>query len=320
LKGTRIVNENGCGRENIIGGKSLNKGYIYILITALAFSTMEIVGKMISAQIDPLQMTFIRFLIGGLFLLPFALKELKKRNMKLTLEDFLFFALTGTIGIVISMSFFQLAILNTKASIVAVIFSTNSVFTIPFAYIFLKEKLNKRMFLALIISIVGIILIFNPFSVTPDVKGIFLAFIAAVTFALYGVISKIRIEKYGGLILNSFSFIIGDMILLLVLLYFDVPIIGGINQGNILHILYLGVFVTGIGYLCYFEAMKHTSAITASMVFFIKPALAPLLSFIILSETIKLNALIGIVCIIIGALIIFTQNRQKQRITSTLKG
>ena len=88
-------------------------GLACILTTALAFSTMEIAGKSIADQINPFQMTLIRFLIGGLFLLPFAWRELRRRNLKLTGLDIGFFFLTGAVGVGISMSFFQLAIKET---------------------------------------------------------------------------------------------------------------------------------------------------------------------------------------------------------------
>jgi drug/metabolite transporter (DMT)-like permease len=168
------------------------------------------------------------------------------------------------------------------------------------------------MLISVLISILGILFIFNPFSLNPDIKGILLAIASAVTFSLYGVISKTRINKYGGLILNCFSFIIGDIILLLCLLGVKKPILTGITSTNIWHILYLGIFVTALGYLSYFEAMKLTSAITASMVFLIKPALAPILSFLILGEIIKINTMLGIACIILGALIVFFQNKKGQ--------
>lgn len=281
----------------------MNKGYFYILVTALAFSTMEIVGKMIATEINPFQITLIRFLIGGMLLLPFAVWEVRKREMALKLKDYGFFLLSGFLSIVVSMSFFQLAVLHTKASIVAVIFSTNPVFTIPFACLILKEKLHRKTVLSLVASISGILLIFNPFSSSPDIKGIFFAVVAAVTFSLYTVINKTRIEKYGGLVLNCFSFLMGDALLLLFLLYYRIPVLAGVGSGNIWHLLYLGIFVTGVGYWCYFEGMKKTSAITASMVFFIKPALAPVLSLLLLGESIKVNTGLGILCIISGALI-----------------
>ncbi len=55
--------------EKILNRRVLmKKGIIYIFITAFAFSTMEIVGKLISTQINPFQLTFIRFFIGSIFL------------------------------------------------------------------------------------------------------------------------------------------------------------------------------------------------------------------------------------------------------------
>lgn len=289
----------------------MNKGFIYIAFTALVFSSLEIVGKMLSATINPYQITFLRFLIGGAILLPFAVKELKRKELILKFDDIAFFTLTGFINIVISMSLIQLSLLYTKASITAAIFSTNSVFTIPLAWLILKEKLTGKMLVSIVVSILGILFIFNPFALSPDLKGIGLAIAAAVAFSLFGVISKTRIEKYGGLVLNSFSFIIGDILLLLFLLYFGNPITAGITYGNIGHILYLSIFVTALGYLSYFEAMKLTSAITTSMVFLIKPALAPLLSFLILGEILKVNALLGIALIIVGAVTAFLKPNAK---------
>jgi drug/metabolite transporter (DMT)-like permease len=63
------------------------------------------------------------------------------------------------------------------------------------------------------------------------------------------------------------------------------------------------VFVTGLGYTFYFLAMEVSSAATASIVFFIKPALAPILALIILHEQITLTKGIGILMILIGSLI-----------------
>ena len=57
--------------------------------------------------------------------------------------------------------------------------------------------------------------------------------------------------------------------------------------------------------MSYFEAMKHTSAITTSMVFFIKPAIAPVLSFIILKESLATNTIMGVVFIILGSFVMF---------------
>ena len=53
----------------------MKRAYIYVLITALLFGTMEVSCKIAANDLDPFQLTFLRFLIGGLILLPFAVGQ-----------------------------------------------------------------------------------------------------------------------------------------------------------------------------------------------------------------------------------------------------
>jgi len=301
----------------------MSKGYIYIILSAIIFSTMEIAGKVVSKEINPFELNFLRFLIGALILLPLAIKDLRKRKIFLNKNDVGYFLISGFFCVFVSMSFFQLAIVYTKASTVAIVFSTNPVFTIPFAYFILKEQLNKNTIISLLISLLGLICILNPFNTHGDIKGIVLAILAAVTFSFYSVIGKMRSDRYGSIVMNCLTFFAGDFIMLFVMLishiqyisklnekiglslFSNIPIVYGINQSNILTLVYLGIVVTGLGYLFYFYAMEETSATTASIVFFIKPALAPILSLIILHESIANNTILGILFILIGSYITF---------------
>ena len=113
-------------------------GYVFIILAAVIFSTMEIAGKL-AVGLNPLQLNFLRFLIGGLILFPPTIKAMRNKKMKFKKDDLYYFLGTGCLCVVLSMSLFQLAITFTKASTVAVIFSTNPVFTVMFAYLFLRR-------------------------------------------------------------------------------------------------------------------------------------------------------------------------------------
>ncbi len=298
---------------------AMKKGYIYIILSAVIFSTMEISSKMIAHDVNPIQLSFIRFLIGGLILLPIALKELKAKKIRLTLSDLRFFAAAGILCVVVSMTFFQLAVLYTKASTVAIVFSCNPIFIIPMAALYLNERITRRTVISLALSIAGIIVIMNPLNVGLDLKGIVLAVLAAVTFAMYSIYSKKRAGYYGSMALNSFTFLVGDLVLFALIMlsklgtvsdffrargmdtFASIPVLHGINGGNILVVLYLGIVVTGLGYVFFFKAMHETSATTASVVFLIKPALAPIFALLILAESIPVNTLIGMGCILLGS-------------------
>ncbi|WP_123053437.1 DMT family transporter [Clostridium sp. JN-1] len=306
----------------------MKSGYIDIFLSTILFSTMEIALKLVSNQFNPIQMTFLRFFIGGIVLLPLAIKNTKSPLKK---EDFKFFAVQGFICVVVSMVFFQLAVEYGKASIVAILFSCNPVFVVLFAYFMVNEKIYKTTIISLIISVLGMLCIMNPLNMTNNVNSIIFAILAAVTFALYGVTGKKKSNEFGGVAQSCFSFIMGSVEMLILILltkisfvsnffsnhglkmFANIPILKGITLQSLPSLIYIGVFVTGLGYTFYFLAMEKTTAATASLVFYIKPALAPILALIILKEDIAINTVLGIVLIILSSGITFAANSKRDR-------
>ena len=123
----------------------MKKGLIYALITAVVFTTLEPVSKLIAADVNPYAITFWRFIIGSLLLMPFALKKIRKEQIKVEAKDIGILAMLGTLCICFSMVMLQLAVKEADApSLIAIIFSANSVFTILFAILILKEKMTKQ--------------------------------------------------------------------------------------------------------------------------------------------------------------------------------
>lgn len=309
----------------------MKKGYVYILLSTILFSSMEISLKLVANIFNPLQLTFLRFLIGALILVLPALKVMKRKNLKLSRKDFGFFAAEGLLCVVISMTFYQMAVLNCKASIVAVLFSCNPVFVILFAYFLLGEKIYKSTIISLVVSIIGMVVIMNPANMTSSVSGIVFTLASAVTFALYGVTGKKKSNRYGGIVSSCFCFFCGSLEMLVLILiskistvahyltnigikkFADISILQGIGLNTLPNLIFIGIGITGLGYTFYFLSMEETSAATASLVFYIKPALAPVLALIILHESIAVNTIAGIILIITGSCVTFISNRRREK-------
>lgn len=311
----------------------MKKGFLYIILTAFLFSTMEIALKLVSNQFNPIQISFLRFLIGAIVLSPMAVRVIKAKEMKLNKNDFMFFSLTGFICVVVSMTLYQLSLVYCPASFVAILFSCNPVFIVPLAYFFLNEDIYKHTIISMIISIVGMICIMNPMHMAINAIGTLFVILSAITFALYSVVCKAKSQRYGGIVMTCFSFLMGSIQMLVLILltkvnivskllsnhglknFADIPIFQGINFNSLVSLIYIGIFVTGLGYTFFFLAMEETSASTASIVFFIKPALAPILALLILHEAISLNTIGGIALIIIGSIVNFVCNNKAQETT-----
>jgi len=90
----------------------------------------------------------------------------------------------------------------------------------------------------------------------------------------------------------------------------EVPIFKGLDLGVLPLFAYISLFVTGIGYASYFLAIEASSASTASLVFYIKPALAPLLALAILGESIAPATIAGIALVAVGSTISFLGARK----------
>jgi len=64
------------------------------------------------------------------------------------------------------------------------------------------------------------------------------------------------------------------------------------------------VVVTGAGFLLYFLAIKQSNATTGSIVFFLKPVIAPILAVLIIGDVITYNMYIGIALILAASYIL----------------
>ncbi|MFD2618612.1 DMT family transporter [Terrilactibacillus laevilacticus] len=307
----------------------MKKNIIYIVICSVLISSMEINLKIAGASFNSIQLTFLRFLVGGLILLPFTIWSLKKRGLSLKARHWGIFALNGLILVVVSMTFYQLGVDYTKASTVAVLFSSNPIFALILSSLFLKEKLSRSLIISMILSVIGLIVIVNPINLT-DPAGITFAILGAMVFGLYSFVSKWAAMYKGinGMTMTAFSCIIGSLELLVLIVlthvsfikneimqhpalasFKEIPVIHGLAWHDILVLLLVGIGNTGIAFALYFVIMERSNLSMASLPFFIKPALAPIMAFFILSETFTANLVIGIIIILVGSVLTVYGNR-----------
>ena len=294
-------------------------GYLYIVLCAVIFSTMEVMLKTVHGVFAPMQITCLRFLIGGILLIPFALRSMKKKGASITRADLGFFALTGFLCVAFSMVLYQMAVTHTKASVVAIIFSCNPLFVTMLAYLLLHEQIRRNHIIALALELLAVFIIIDPLHAALDPTGALLAIAAALVFSFYSVVGKKRTARFGGIAVTCFSFLFGSTELLLLLLlgrtaavggffssvglniFVDVPLFAGIPLSALPALAYICAVNSAAGYVCHMMALEKTSAQEASLIFFLKPMIAPLFAFLFLREEITANMLLGIVCFLVGS-------------------
>ncbi len=192
----------------------MKKGYFYIAIAVVMFTSFEVVLKFIAGQINPVQLTLCRFAIGFVFLLPVALHNLKKRGKRLDGKSMAYFALLGLIGIALCMPILQMAVSYTGSSVSALMFSCNPVFVAFLAFFLLKEPIKPRHIAALALEIAGTVVIISPWDTELNLTGAALALLSTLLFSIYGVLGKRKVAEFGGAVVTCFSFLFGSLIVL----------------------------------------------------------------------------------------------------------
>jgi drug/metabolite transporter (DMT)-like permease len=239
-------------------------------------------------------------LIGGLFLLPFAVLSMRGKRAP-DVRSVLAAVPVGILNVCISMTFLQLSIIYSGAAIAAVVFSCNPIFVATFSHMILGEKMNRNKIAGLIFGIAGVTVTFLEGLVSGSIvfMGVLFAIISAVIFGLYTVLGKRASGPLGSTMMNSASFISGSLILMPMLYLTGQPVFN-FSQSVLVPLIYLSIFVTGIAYLTYFAALREMPANVGSSVFFVKPIVASLLAVIFLGERVTPFLLLGGLLVLAG--------------------
>lgn len=303
-------------------------GYLWIFITILIFSSFEPVAKMATGILQPLQFTALRFFIGGVFLIPFAWRALKKVKEaegwttfiqeKRDIRDII---VLGFIIATLSMTIYQFALTMLPASVAAPILCTAPVFTTFLAWLMIKSRIRWYNIAAIGISLVGIAFMFNTGGEEISTLGLVLAVVATFGLALYSVYCNRTAKRYGGLVITCFSQIAGGVITGIVLGLGNVGVIAdaltagglgffarvglfdGITWSVMPLMLYIWIINSGLGYVTNMKAISATSPVEASLVYFVKIGVGPLMSMIILGEIISGRSWLSIGIVFVGSMV-----------------
>lgn len=280
------------------------KSYLAIFTTIVLFSSIEVFSKMLTGNVDPFFIAFLRFFISGVILLIIDFKKIKKVQK----YDWFYLFGLGILGITIALGSFHVAVTGLNASTAAVIFSMNPIFSSIFAVIFLKESFTRKKVFGIIIGFIGVYIVL--FGVKPmiltNIKYIGLMLVASIGFGIYIAGSKPLVIKYGTFFTTGIIFIFGS-----------IPYLFFIESYQILNIkismivlCYLSLITTGLAYTLYFYGLKRVPVIVGTSMFYLKPILATFFAITLLDEIPSINFYIGVLIILLGMLLTMWKSKK----------
>lgn len=287
----------------------MTKKKIYLLMTcsALFWSGAFIAGKYTVPYIPTFTLTFLRFFYATLILYIF----MKKTGVNFALEKSRIpvYLVTGTVGMFGYHVLFFTALKYTTAINSSIIAATNPMVTTLLAVIFLKNRLNPKQVIGILLSFTGVLLTIT--GADPEILKTFsfnagdLWMLAAVTaWAVYGVFSKSKGKDIQPIVLTYYSFLVCTILLIPFVVY-EKPweFLPAVPASAQLAVIYMSVFPSVIGYLVQQMAIKEIGPSKASIFVNLVPLFSIILAVLLLGENLEPVKLLTAVLIVAGVFI-----------------
>jgi drug/metabolite transporter (DMT)-like permease len=291
--------------KKLLNNKALP--YFIMILPPLFWAGNFVVGRaVVSDQIAPLTLSFWRWLLAMLILLPFVIKPMWQQR-KIIQSYFWRICFLAILSISAFNSLAYIALQYTTATNATLLNSFIPIFIIMIMGIFFKEKIAYKQIFGICVSLMGVFVILTrlDLAVIQNLsvnKGDLWMLLAALDWALYSIFLKyLRPKELSPLPFLGIMVIIGTIALVPLLLlnpYNEAPIIW--NDGMIKALAYIAIFPSIIAYLSWNYGMQKLGAATGGQFIHLMPLFGALMAVIFLGESIHPYHLIGGACIALG--------------------
>ncbi len=286
----------------------------YIVLAGTFFTSLSSIIIRLSTA-PALVISSYRMLFTCMMLLPIILKnrdefvDLNKKNIMLCIVSGIFLALHYATWI----SSIKLTTIANSTILV----SCSPIFVSLANYVFIKEKISKKMIISILISLTGTIIIAlgsKDTAASNMMLGNTLAFLGAIFVAGYLVIGGIvrKNLKAGAYVFIVYS--ISAVVLFIMCLLSGTPVYPYAPREFMLFIS-LAFFCSILGHTLYNYMVKYVSSTLISVSTLSEPIFASIMALFIFREIPSIYTLIGGIIIIAGILnYLITQNNEKLKI------
>ncbi|MHA2961243.1 DMT family transporter [Priestia megaterium] len=279
----------------------------FYAIMSISFWGISFVStKAVLDKLDPYTLLVLRFGIGALFLL--VLLVLKRYPLNIPLKYIPHLIVLGILGVFIHQVIQATALLTINASAAGWIISFSPVFTVILSVFFLHEKMTLLKASGIIVAIIGVLLVTtssNQHSLQLPVNiGYLLMILSTLNWAIYSVLLKKLDIQLPSLVVTFYMCLIGFTLTTPFLVrnkgWEIIPFLTSVEWA---HLLFLGVFVSGVAYWYWAKALEVLEASQVSVFLYLEPVATLITAVLLLREKIIPVSILGGVIIIVGVIV-----------------
>jgi drug/metabolite transporter (DMT)-like permease len=289
------------------GGWLANQPYLLLSITALCWAGNAIVGRLAAGHIPPVTLSFLRWSLAFLIILPFAWKHLRRdwSTIRAGLGTMIVLSITG-IGAFNTLQYWALE--YTQALNTLLLQSAGPLFVAMWSLILLGVRLTPAQASGIALSLMGVlvILLHGDLTTLRNIefnRGDLIFTVALAIFGLYSVLSLKR-PKIHGLSFVGFTFGCGAACLIPLLIWelLSRPLMQ-LDAMNLLTLFYVAVFPSTLAYLCFNRGVQLIGANRAAPFFHVVPVFGSAMAIVFLGERPQLFHITGFALVLTGVFV-----------------
>jgi len=279
-------------------------GSLYLALAASIWGGMYVVSKFVLADITPIALMWLRYLVALVALLASGI--VTKQPWRIHRRDMWLVAAVGVIGYVISIWMQFLGTKLATAQLGAVITSSTPAFMVLFARMLLSERITKRKIVSVVLATVGVVVVIGFDGVEKSYQlGGFVLLIAALTWGLMSVLVKKVSENVSSITLTTYAILVATVLLtpagLVEMSHSNLSVLGHPSVWG--GILYLGLISTAGAFFLWNRGLQLTQASSGGIYFFFQPLVGATLGWLILGEQVSVSFWVGSFLIVLGVVL-----------------
>lgn len=274
---------------------------LVLLLAAMIWGSAFVAQQIGTGTLGTISFTGARFLVGGLVVLPFALRQCRKvhfEERRFVSTDWLFMALTGSV-LFTAASVQQYGILHTSVTNAGFLTALYVPMVPIIGLVLLRRKVHWVVWPASIGCFLGTYILSGAHEVQLQVGDIWV--IGSTLFWASHVIlvGYIASRTRAPLVVAVFQFFICGFLGLVLGMAVEQPGLADF-RGAVLGIGYVGIFSVGMAFTLQVVGQRYTPAADAAIILSSETVFAALAGFLVLNERISLFQLSGALLILVG--------------------
>lgn len=295
------------------------KPHLALVTVQILFGIWPIFGKIVLRSMSSTSLVACR-LVGAA--VAFAILQRRITPLlRMPLKDIVMLTLCSMLGIVGNQFLFVKGLSLTTVINVEILSTTIPVYALVFSILVGYERGSVKTLLGVLLSAAGVVYLINPLHADltrQTTSGNLLILINSFLYALYLVVSKDLVERYGALNVVTWIFLLGSVITVPVGIYsLQRENLAGIGAGVWVIVAFIIIFPTVVAYYLNAWALTRVPPSLVAIYIYLQPLIAFGFAPLLLGESWNWRTIVAAVLIFGGVALVTKDHDQRIHVSVT---